>query len=184
MRTFLKLRGEIFWFRRKLPTEVAEVLGRKEFARSLKTAPRREAESRARLRWVSTERIFQMTKGMSIAKEQALILLRRLAREDPWLPSELDTSCARAMNGDSTHLMSILDLAEPEIAALSRDDQARVLLHLHRPVGQMTSLRNRSSTSCKMAQSGKALGRWVITIVFHSTTRAMIFSSRSRSVSN
>jgi len=74
MRTFLKLRGEIFWFRRKLPTEVAEVLGRKDFARSLKTARRREAESRARLLWVSTERIFQMTKGMSIAKERALNL--------------------------------------------------------------------------------------------------------------
>lgn len=90
MRTFLKLRGEIFWFRRKIPLGLVETLGIREFACSLKTARRREAESLGMFVWSSTERIFQMAKTNSIAKEQALVLLRRLAREDAWLSSELD----------------------------------------------------------------------------------------------
>ena len=39
----------------------------------------------------------------------------------------------------------------------------------HRPVVQMTRRGRRSSTSRRMAWSGQALGRWSITLVFHST---------------
>jgi len=88
---FLKTRGETYWFRRKVPSALTRILGKQEVAVSLRTGLRREAENRARFAWAWIERAFSVAKGdTSIAREQALALLKRLARDEPWHGGELE----------------------------------------------------------------------------------------------
>lgn len=129
---FLKLRGETWWFRRKVPRALTRILGKREVAVSLRTGLRREGEARARIAWAWTERAFGLAaKGTSIARERALALLRRLARDEPWHSGgELDEFAARAMRGDDSELLSLLEHAREDITTLESGERNRVLLHL------------------------------------------------------
>lgn len=126
----VKRRGTTFWFRRRVPHDAAERLGMREFACSLRTASRREAESRAKAVWVETERIFAMA-ATSLAREQALVLLRRIAQEQPWAPSpDVAEVGRRAAAGDERDVLAILENARKDVLALSPEEQGRVLLFL------------------------------------------------------
>lgn len=130
---FLKLRGETYWFRRRVPLPLTGILGRREVAVSLRTGLRREAEARARVAWIWTERAFALAKGgTSIAREQALVLLRRLASDEPWHRGELDEVKALADRGDSRDVLALLTHAREEIVNLPGEERNRVLLHLER----------------------------------------------------
>lgn len=53
---YLTRRGDVYQFRRKVPPELIPVLGKREFKRSLKTGDRREAERRARVEALKSDR--------------------------------------------------------------------------------------------------------------------------------
>ncbi len=106
---FLKPRAETYWFRRRVPPPLTGILGKREVAVSLRTGLRREAEARARVAWIWTEKAFSLAKGgTSIAREQALVLLRRLASDEPWHRGELDEVKALADRGDSRDVLALL----------------------------------------------------------------------------
>jgi len=141
---YLRTRGETYWFRRKVPRALTGILGRREVEVSLRTGLRRVAEARARIAWAWTERAFGVaSKGTSIAREQALVLLRRLARDEPWHHGELTEYAEAAMEGDDRHLRSVLDHASPDIAALPAEERNRVLLHLRQWVEMLDAAARR-----------------------------------------
>ena len=130
MQSFLKLRGSTFWFRRKLPRPLGAHLGLQEFACSLRTGSRRDADARAKAVWLETERVFALAVS-SLAREQALVLLRRIAREQPWAPSkDVAEVGERAAAGDERDVLAILEHARSDVLKLPPDEQGRVLLFL------------------------------------------------------
>lgn len=55
----VRIKGTTYWFRRRVPTSLTLLVGRKEILRSLRTSNAREARRRANLMWVQTDRIFE-----------------------------------------------------------------------------------------------------------------------------
>lgn len=111
-----------------MPLDAAERLGVREFACSLRTGSRREAEGRAKAVWVETERIFAMA-ATSLAREQALLPLRRIAKEQPWAPSpDLEEVGRCAAAGDERDVLAILEHTRKDILQLPPEQQGRVLM--------------------------------------------------------
>ena len=128
----LKRRGDTYWFRRKLPLQLACALGVREFACSLRTNGRREAEARSRLVWLRTEGAFRQMAQSTLARDQALVLLRALAREAPWEQEMLKPLYQRARQGERRELFELLLHTTDDILALPRAEQVQVVLHLAR----------------------------------------------------
>ena len=130
MQDFLKLRGTTFWFRRKVPKGLALRLGIREFACSLRTGSRRDADARAKSVWLETERVFALAVT-SLTREQAQVLLRRIAQEQPWAPSDDVAEVGRrAAAGDERDVLAILEHARKDVLLLPPEEQGRVLLFL------------------------------------------------------
>lgn len=55
----VQIRHATFWFRRRIPTSLIPVIGRREFTRTLSTSSPQEAKRRSCVCWLETERIFQ-----------------------------------------------------------------------------------------------------------------------------
>ena len=125
----LRRRGEIYWFRRKVPLALMEILRTREFSCSLRTGSRKEAEARSRAVWLRTEQVFTMASS-SVEREQSLVLLRRMASQVPWAETELGDVMNRAIAGDERDVRSILLTTKDDILAMSVDEQVRVVLHL------------------------------------------------------
>ena len=126
----IKRRGGTFWFRRRVPHDAAKRLGMREFACSLRTGSRREAEGRAKAVWLETKRVFALV-ATSLAREQALLLLRRIAKEQPWAPSpDLQEAGRRAAMGDERDVLAILEHTRKDVLQLPPDEQGRVLMFL------------------------------------------------------
>ena len=130
MQDFLKLRGTTFWFRRKVPKRLALRLDIREFACSLRTGSRRDADARAKAVWLETEKVFALATS-SLAREQAMVLLRRIAQEQPWAPSaDVAEVGRRAAAGDERDVLAILEHTRTDVLLLGPEEQGRVLLFL------------------------------------------------------
>lgn len=135
MADFLKLRGRIWWFRRRIPAARSKSdlgsLFSGHIAKSMRTADRRTAVIRARLVWVQSEELIADMSQPDLALDQARLLLRRFSQEDPWNPApDLKRVYDRASAGDARDADDLLTLARPDLLALPRDDRTRALLHL------------------------------------------------------
>ena len=124
----IKRRGGTFWFRRRVPTTLSS--GWAHASSPARTGSRREADGRAKSVWLETERIFRMA-ATSLAREQALLLLRRIATEQPWAPSpDVAEVGRRAAMGDERDVLAILEHARTDVLQLPPEEQGRVLMFL------------------------------------------------------
>lgn len=157
MQEFLKLRGTTFWFRRKVPKGLAPRLGIREFACSLRTGSRRDADARAKAVWLETERVFALA-ATSLAREQALVLLRRIAQEQPWAPSaDVAEVGRRAAMGDERDVLAILEHARKDVLQLPPEEQGRVLLFLREWL-DLLEMHGRQATEEAMARHAGTVG--------------------------
>ena len=67
--THLHKRGNVYYFRRVLPRDMAEFFGKREFIESLGTKDRREAEIACRRRDVVTDQLFAKARGMLLEEQ-------------------------------------------------------------------------------------------------------------------
>ena len=139
----LKRRCGTFWFRRRVPTPLVEVLGRTEYACSLRTGCRREAEARSRAVWLRVEEVFRQMAENTLARDQAFVLLRALAREAPWEQDMLKPLYERARKGERRDLSDILTHTKDDILALPRAEQVQVVLHLRELAGAIDAHQQR-----------------------------------------
>ena len=130
----LRLRGTVYWFRRRVPDSLVERVGRKEILRSLDTSSRAEAGLRARAAWLVTERIFGLVRsGKTITREQIDLLLRRLVRESVWnSPSRDELVEDFAKKQDSIADVLFSEEGRSAILGLPSVDREKVLQHLER----------------------------------------------------
>lgn len=63
----LTRRGNVFWYRRRVPTDLVEVMGRRSLFFSLRTSDRREAQERARLEDVKHDQLFRKHREAATA---------------------------------------------------------------------------------------------------------------------
>lgn len=60
---YLKKRGNVYWFRRRVPAELVPTLGREHFVESLKTTELAQAKTRAAFRNAEVEALFEKARG-------------------------------------------------------------------------------------------------------------------------
>ena len=131
MADFLKLRGQTWWFRRRIPAGTVPFHLGTYIAKSVRTTDRRVGVIRARQAWVQSEELLQAMNTPDLSTDQARLLLRRFAQEDPWNPApDLRRVYARAAAGDARDADDLLTVARPDLLSLPRDDRARALLHV------------------------------------------------------
>ncbi|MGO8847393.1 MAG: DUF6538 domain-containing protein [Methylocella sp.] len=70
-KSFLQLRGSIYWFRRAVPVELREIIGKREVMFSLKTSDLRAAKRVAALEAVRADDLFENARRKLTAKAQA-----------------------------------------------------------------------------------------------------------------
>ncbi len=127
----LKQRGNVWWFRRRVPAGAWGFHLGTYVTKSMRTGDRRVAVTRARLAWVQSEELLQAVNTPDLALDQARLLLRRFSQEDPWAPApDLQRVYARAAAGDARDADDLLTVARPDLLSLPRDDRARALLHV------------------------------------------------------
>ena len=62
---YVKKRGNVYWFRRRVPDELVPTLGRAEFVESLKTTDLAQARTRAAFRNAEIEVLFEKASTRS-----------------------------------------------------------------------------------------------------------------------
>ena len=142
----LRLRGTVFWFRRRVPRMLTDRIGRGEIMRSLRTSCPREAARRARAMWLATDRVFAfMSARKSLGREQVELILRRLLEESVWDSPSLDEMVEGFRSGDNATIDRLFGLAGTEaILALPGRDRDDILHHLERLMDRVAAVSHSS----------------------------------------
>jgi hypothetical protein len=121
----IRLRGTVYWFRRRVPESLVPLIGRKELLRSLGTSCRAQAKGRSRVAWLATERVFQLAREQkSLSREQVDVILRRLMTESVW-DSATQASLLDEVRLGEMRFMDLLFSADGHEAILSLPAEAR-----------------------------------------------------------
>ena len=120
----LRLRGTVWWFRRRVPSSLTERLGFVEITRSLRTSCPREASRRARAAWLATERAFElMSQTPSLSEEQAAAIVRRLRQEPLWTSVTAREIMGRIDAGDWTQADLLFQHGSALVLALPPEER-------------------------------------------------------------
>ena len=129
----LRLRGTIWWFRRRVPLALTGPLRLVEITRSLRTSCPREASRRARAAWLATERAFEaMARTPSLSEEQAAAIVRRLREEPLWTSPTAGEIMDRIGAGDWAQAELLFDHGSAAVQALPLSEQTHVIDHMTR----------------------------------------------------
>jgi hypothetical protein len=80
----IRIRGTVYYYRRRVPSGLVPAVGHAEIVRSLATSSAREARRRASILNVEIDRAFDRMSTMSLASEQVATIIRRLKVEPFW----------------------------------------------------------------------------------------------------
>lgn len=130
----IRLRGTRFWFRRRVPGQLTDRIGRGEIVRSLRTSCPREAARRARAMWLASDRVFSLVAAKkSLGREQVELILARLLEESVWDSSTVNELVEGFRDGDVSTTDRMFGKAGTEaILALPGGERDDVLHHLER----------------------------------------------------
>jgi integrase len=134
MSSYLRLRGSIYWFRRRVPPELMIRLDRLEIHRTLRTSSSKVAAKRGRRAWLATERAFdEMARNPALAAKQARLLIEQLLEESIFDSPTADDLIASAASDDSTLARMLFNRDVVAIVAeLPPEQRERVHLHMDR----------------------------------------------------
>lgn len=128
----LRLRGTVWWFRRRVPLALTVRFGSVEITRSLRTSRLQEANRRARAAWLATEQAFEvMARNTSLSEEQAAII-RRLREEPLWTSPTASEIMDSIGAGDWAHAELLFEHGSAMVRALPPEEQPHLIDHMER----------------------------------------------------
>ncbi|MFD1112639.1 site-specific integrase [Pseudoroseomonas ludipueritiae] len=138
----MRLRGRIYWIRRKTPLSQLGIVGRREINVSLRTTCPREACRRARHVHIAVDRIFALaadgTKVVSLRERRVQEAIRALAQEPVWDGEQYALLAEDIQAGNDSEFDAIMSMLgsekEPALTPLEyrrlKHQLERLLLHM------------------------------------------------------